>query len=107
MICCSFIFTPGVYNESFYELDKQIADYAYSLDGFDRVERWQSNDGSTRNVMYFFQDMESVNKLASFSQHGIAKKRFAEWYHGYRVDIFELKSSYGQMTENLNTGQSE
>ena len=104
MICCSFIFTPGEYDEEFHQLDQEIGDYAFALAGFDRVEKWQSADGKTRNVMYFFEDQESVSKLARFPQHRVAKDRFAQWYLGYRVDIFELKSSYGKQTETLNTG---
>ena len=104
MICCSFIFTPGEYDDDFFALDKQIADYAFALEGFMRVEKWQSADGKTRNVMYFFEDQESVSKLARFPQHLEAKSRSAEWYRGYRVDIFELKASYGKQEDQLNTG---
>ncbi len=106
MICCSFIFTPGNYDDDFYELDKQIGDYAFSLEGFDRVEKWQSADGTTRNVMYWFEDQKSVAELARFSEHRTAKSRFSEWYRGYRVDVFELKASYGKFMENLNTGET-
>lgn len=104
MICCSFIFTPGEYDDDFHALDQQIGDFAFALEGFNRVEKWQSADGKTRNVMYFFEDQQSVAKLARFPEHLVAKERFAEWYLGYRVDIFELKASYGKQTENLNTG---
>ena len=104
MICCSFIFTPGDYDDDFYELDKKIDKYAVGLAGFDRVEKWQSADGVTLNVMYFFRDHESVALLAGYSEHQTAKRRFDEWYQGYRVDIFELKSSYGKMMDKLNTG---
>lgn len=106
MICCSFIFTPGGYDDEFIQLDREIGDYAYSLEGFVRVEKWQSSDGATRNSMYFFQDQKSVALLARFPDHRIAKQRFNEWYRGYRVDIFELKASYGKFTEHLNTGEA-
>ena len=54
--------------------------------------------------MYFFEDQKSVALLARFPEHRTAKGRFNEWYRGYRVDVFELKASYGKLTENLNTG---
>ena len=104
MICCSFIFAPGEYDQEFFELDKEIGDYAFGLEGFNRVEKWQSADGTTRNVMYFFEDQKSVALLARFPEHRTAKGRFNKWYRGYRVDVFELKASYGKLTENLNTG---
>ena len=54
MICCSFVFEPGEYDQEFYELDSEIDEYARSLDGFIKTERWQSKNGAFINTMYFF-----------------------------------------------------
>lgn len=102
MICCSFIFTPGEYDDDFHKLDKEIADFAFALEGFVKVEKWYSNDGKTKNVMYFFENDKAVKELARFETHRVAKGRFAEWYKGYRVDVFELKARYGKLEENLS-----
>jgi hypothetical protein len=42
VICCQFIFKPGTYDDDFHRLDDAIDDYARSLPGFDRVEKWLS-----------------------------------------------------------------
>ena len=103
MICCSFIFTPGDYNDEFYKLDNAIGEFARSLEGFSHVENWISMDGKTRNAMYFFKDQESISKLSRFPQHLEAKSRHNEWYKGFRVDVLDLRGSYGQNTEELST----
>ena len=95
MICCQFIFKPGTYDEDFYRLDAQIAEYARSLPGFDRVEKWVSVDGSVTNAIYYFADRDSVSQLARFSPHQEAKEQVARWYDGYRIVISEVTATYG------------
>ena len=51
MICCQFIFKPGTYDDDFHRLDGEIDDYARSLPGFDRVEKWLSSEGDVVNAM--------------------------------------------------------
>lgn len=58
MIRCQFIFKPGTYDD-FHRLDEEIDDYARSLPGFDRVERWLSPDGDVVNAMAYFADRTS------------------------------------------------
>ena len=66
MICCSFIFKPGTYDDEFRLLDGVIEHYARSLPGFVKVENWRSVDGTDSNAMYFFTDMDAVDSsLAS------------------------------------------
>jgi heme-degrading monooxygenase HmoA len=65
MICCSFVFEPGEYDQEFYELDSEINKYARSLAGFIKTERWQSKNGLFVNSMYFFENEESVRELSS------------------------------------------
>ena len=73
MICCQFIFKPGTYDDDFHRLDAEIDDYARSLPGFDRVEKWLSPEGDVVNAMYYFADRKSVAMLGRFPQHREAK----------------------------------
>lgn len=95
MVCCSFIFEPGVYDADFHALDDDIARFARSLPGFVRVENWQSAGGRFRNSMYFFTDQNAVRELAAYPRHREAKEQHSRWYLGYRVDVFELRGNYG------------
>lgn len=94
MICCSFVFEPGEYDQEFYELDADIDKHARSLAGFIKTERWQSKNGVFVNSMYFFENEESVRELAMYPQHKVAKKNYARWYKSFRVDVMELSASY-------------
>lgn len=95
MICCSFVFEPGTYDDEFHRLDGLIDDFARSLDGFVRVDRWFSDDQRFQNSMYFFTDYRAVKELANFPQHLEAKSQVNRWYRSFRVDVFEQKTSYG------------
>lgn len=95
MICCQFIFEPGTYDDDFHRLDGQIDEYARSLPGFERVEKWLSPDGRVVNAMYYFADMDAVRQLARFPQHLVAKDQVHRWYHGYRIVVSEVTATYG------------
>jgi hypothetical protein len=99
VICCSFIFEPGEYDDEFYALDDDIDRFATALPGFVKRERWQSADGVFVNSMYFFSDRESVAQLASYPQHQVAKANYTKWYRSYRVDVMEVSGSYGSSPE--------
>ena len=95
MICCQFIFRPGVYDDEFHRLDGQIDQYARSLPGFVKVETWVAPEGGTVNAIYYFADRESVDQLARFPQHREAKGQVRRWYDGYRIVISEITATYG------------
>lgn len=100
MICCSFVFEPGTYDDEFHRLDGLIDDYARSLEGFVKVDRWFSDDRRFQNSMYFFADYRAVKSLANFPQHLEAKGQVDRWYLSYRVDVFEHKTSYGSTPDD-------
>lgn len=95
MFACSFIFTPGEYDDEFYRLDNSIQQYAESMPGYLGTDRWFSEDKLTKNVIYYFKDQDSVREFANFSDHKEAKAKYARWYKGYQVVISEVKASYG------------
>ena len=95
MFACSFIFTPGTYDDEFHRLDKSVMDYALSMPGYVGMDRWFSEDRKSKNVIYYFKDQESVREFATFSDHKEAKEKDASWYSGYQVVISEVKATYG------------
>jgi heme-degrading monooxygenase HmoA len=95
VICCQFIFKPGAYDDDFHHLDGQIDHYARSLPGFVKVETWQEPDRGLVNAIYYFDDQESVARLASFPRHREAKEQVQRWYDGYRIIVSEVKATYG------------
>ncbi|MGA0210632.1 MAG: hypothetical protein ACO35C_02800 [Pontimonas sp.] len=95
MFACSFMFIPGNLDDEFYALDGVIDDYARSLEGFVGVDRWWSEDKSSKNVVYFFTDKATVDTFARFPEHVRAKKDYARWYEGYQVIISEVTATYG------------
>lgn len=95
MISCSFIFSPGVYDDEFHELDRKIDDFASSLEGFLGVDRWVSEDGKSRNSIYYFQGMDSVKQLSRYPDHLVAKENYRKWYLGYQIVVSEVVGSYG------------
>lgn len=95
MICCQFIFKPSTYDQDFHRLDGQIDEYARSLPGFGRTEKFLSPDGLVVNAIYYFEDRESVAQLARFPQHQEARGQVERWYDGYRIVISEVTATYG------------
>lgn len=91
----AFIFEPGEYDEEFHRLDTEIEAYAQSLPGFTKTERWISPDGRVRNSVYYFSDLAAIGQLASFAPHKEAKANYKKWYLGYRIEISEVTSTYG------------
>lgn len=68
---------------------------ANSNPGFIRKGKWLSPDGQTIRVDYYFKDQESLQVFRSDEVHRVAKKRYAEWYDGYEVEISEVLHSHG------------
>lgn len=95
MISCSFIFSPGKYDAEFLELDQKIETFASSLEGFVGVDRWVSEDGKSRNSIYYFKSMESVRELSRYPEHLVAKANYKNWYLGYQIVVSEITGSYG------------
>ena len=95
MICCQFIFKPGTYDDDFHRLDAQIDQYARSLPGFEKVEKWLAPAGGVVHAIYYFADKKSVARLAQFPQRCEAKGQVQRWYDGYRIVISEITATYG------------
>jgi antibiotic biosynthesis monooxygenase (ABM) superfamily enzyme len=94
LIVATFIFRQHTHNADFVELDDEIMSRANSNPGFIRKGKWLSPDGQTIRVDYYFKDQESLQVFRSDEVHRVAKKRYAEWYDGYEVEISEVLHSH-------------
>ena len=95
MFTAAFIFQPGEYDDEFFALDSEIEEYVETLHGYVKTERWVSDDGRIRNSVYYFSNRETIAKLARFEPHRVAKKNYARWYKGYRIEVSEITQIYG------------
>lgn len=90
MISATFIFKQHTHNDDFVALDDEIMARAHATPGFIRKGKWLSPDGETIRVDYYFTDKDSLQTFRSDEVHREAKKRYAEWYVGYSVEIAEI-----------------
>lgn len=90
MICATFIFKQHTKNAEFVALDDEIMARANANPGFIRKGKWLSPDGETIRVDYYFTNAESLQVFRSDEVHREAKRRYAEWYVGYEVEISEI-----------------
>jgi heme-degrading monooxygenase HmoA len=95
MIVASFVFRQHTLNQDFTALDEEIMRRAQTNPGFVKKTKWQGADGETIRVDYYFRDKDSLQRFRADEVHRVAKKRYAEWYSGFAVEIFEVIHSYG------------
>ncbi|AOY56147.1 hypothetical protein [Candidatus Rhodoluna planktonica] len=103
MIAASFIFQPNNTQGDFELLDNQIMAFTESIPEYLGKTKWVSPDGAQTNVIYYFETKAALQQLMQFETHKVAKSRNSEWYDGYRVEIYEVISQYGQ-SANLSRG---
>lgn len=94
MIVATFIFRQHTKDDDFVKLDEEIMERAKANSGFIKKNKWLSPDGNTIRVDYYFTDMESLQVFRTDEVHRVAKKRYAEWYDGYEVEISDVVHSY-------------
>ncbi len=94
MVGASFIFQQKSVDGDFESLNATITGIAEAAAGYVGRKRWQDHAGNVC-VTYYWDSMEALTAFARAPKHVAAKKRFAEWYAGYRVEICELLKTYG------------
>lgn len=94
MICASFVFQQHTTNADFTGLDDEIMARAAANPGFVRKYKWLSPDGKTIKVDYYFKDAASLSEFRKDPVHLEAKRRYREWYVGYRVEISEISFTH-------------
>jgi heme-degrading monooxygenase HmoA len=95
MYLIAFMFRPAQYDDEFHRLNDEIQAAAEDSDGYVGQETWVSPDGTTRNAVYYWNDMASLREFGDFAAHRVAKARYREWYDGYQIVIAEITEVYG------------
>ena len=94
MICASFVFQQHTTNADFTGLDDEIMARAAANPGFVRKDKWLSPDAKTIKVDYYFKDAASLSEFRKDPVHLEAKRRYREWYVGYRVEIRDISFTH-------------
>jgi len=95
MYSSTFIFASGHFDDEFHQLDQQIAEIAKTLPGYLGEESWENRaTGLTSNV-YYWDSLESLQKLVEHPKHREAKKKQGNWLAGYQVVIAQVLRTYG------------
>jgi heme-degrading monooxygenase HmoA len=95
MYSASFIWEPGEYDADFHRLNGLIDEVARALPGFLGSESWQSADGTRRNAVYYWTDLESLQEFSSHPTHLEAKRQYDRWYRGYHIVVAQVIRAYG------------
>jgi heme-degrading monooxygenase HmoA len=91
----TFIFEIKQLDDEFHRLNDEIAQRARTLPGFLGEEAWHNEDVGLHAEVYYWSDMESLQRLVGMDTHGTAKGRHGDWLGEYRVVISEVRSVYG------------
>lgn len=95
MYLIAFMFRPGEYDDEFHRLDDEIQAAAEDADGYVGQETWVSEDGATRNAVYYWNTMTAVRAFADVAAHRTAKSQYRRWYDGYQIVVAEITETYG------------
>jgi heme-degrading monooxygenase HmoA len=95
MYIAQFIFKAGTYDAEFHQLNDAIDEVAKGLAGFVGSESWVSSDGSTRNAVYYWSNLEDLKTFSRHPKHLEAKRKYKRWYDGFQIVISQVLQSYG------------
>ena len=88
----TFTFASGEYDEDFHRLNDLIEQAAENSPGFVEKESWISPDGTKRSIVYYWNSREALRTFSKHPDHIEAKRRYKEWYDGYKVVIARVLS---------------
>ena len=95
MYSSTFIFAPGKFDDEFHHLDQQIAEMAKAIPGYLGEESWENRQTGLVSNVYYWDSLESLQKLIQHPTHREAKERQSNWLEGYQVVISEVLRTYG------------
>jgi heme-degrading monooxygenase HmoA len=94
MYSSTFIFAKGQYDAEFHRLDEMIAQAAKSIPGYIGEEAWENPANGLISNVYYWESLESLQKLMKHPVHLEAKSKQAKWLDGYQVVISEVIRTY-------------
>jgi heme-degrading monooxygenase HmoA len=100
MYSSTFIFAPGQFDDQFHQLDQEIAAMAKALPGYLGEETWENTTTGLVSNVYYWDSLESLQKLTQLPKHLEAKANQQNWLAGYQVVISQVLRTYGDAKLN-------
>ena len=95
MYSSTFIFAKGEWDAEFYRLDQEIVEAAKATPGYLGEETWENTAAGLISNVYYWDSLESLQKLMGHPTHLEAKSKQAKWLAGYQVVISQVLRTYG------------
>lgn len=95
MISSTFIFAKKQFDDSFHQLDQLIAHAAKDTPGYLGEEAWENAETGQFSNVYYWDSLESLQKLMNHPKHVEAKAKQANWLDGYQVIVSQVLRTYG------------
>jgi heme-degrading monooxygenase HmoA len=95
MFSSTFIFAKKQYDDEFHRLDRIIAEAAKKIPGYIGEEAWENTSTGLISNVYYWESLESLQKLVQHPAHIEAKRAQSNWLDGYQVIIAEVLRTYG------------
>jgi heme-degrading monooxygenase HmoA len=91
----TFTFVARALDETFHELDNEIALIVKSIPGYLGEETWESASTGLISTAYYWETFDALKALMSHPKHLAAKEQQARWLKGYHVVIAQVIGCYG------------
>lgn len=95
MISATFIYEKKEIDDTYLELDQQIAEAARRTPGYIGEEGWLSSDSGRISTVYYWESVAALREFMKDATHRHAKANYRNWIHGYRVEISRILKRYG------------
>jgi ribosomal protein S18 acetylase RimI-like enzyme len=103
----TFTYIAGEFDDEFYELDNKIAEAARSIVGYLGEETWENKETGKVSNIYFWDSLESLQKLIQDPNHIIAKQKSTKWLESYHVTLSKVAKTYGNKNIGFNQTTDE
>lgn len=108
MYSSTFIFASKPFDEEFHRLDLIIAKAAKEIPGYLGEEAWENAESGLVSNVYYWDSLESLQRLIELPAHLAAKAAQANWLDGYQVVVSQVIRTYGDgKLSNLPTNKSK
>lgn len=91
----TFTFAKKEFDEAFHKLDEAISKAAQSTPGYLGEVHWENPKTGLVSNAYYWDSLESLQKMMQHPDHLLAKQNQALWLDGYHVTVSQVLRSYG------------